>query len=65
MHGAGRDFCGLVGAPAFGTEVSLDMTGMLVLGRTVRGIVEGDSVPGSSSAAARALAARAASRSTA
>lgn len=38
--------CGLIGAPAFGTEVSLDMNTILVAGRTVRGIVEGDSVPG-------------------
>jgi len=37
--------CGLIGAPAFGTEVSLDMNQILVSGRTVRGIVEGDSVP--------------------
>jgi aryl-alcohol dehydrogenase len=37
--------CGLIGAPAFGTEVSLDMNTILVGGRTVRGIVEGDSVP--------------------
>lgn len=37
--------CGLIGAPAFGTEVSLDMNSILVGGRTVRGIVEGDSVP--------------------
>jgi aryl-alcohol dehydrogenase len=38
--------CGLIGAPAFGTEVSLDMNSILVAGRTLRGIVEGDSVPG-------------------
>jgi aryl-alcohol dehydrogenase len=37
--------CGLIGAPAFGTEVSLDVNTILVGGRTVRGIVEGDSVP--------------------
>jgi aryl-alcohol dehydrogenase len=37
--------CGLIGAPAFGTEVSLDMNSILVTGRTIRGIVEGDSVP--------------------
>lgn len=36
---------GLVGAPKFGTEVSLDMNGILTMGRTVRGIVEGDSIP--------------------
>jgi aryl-alcohol dehydrogenase len=38
--------CGLIGAAAFGTEVSLDMNSILVTGRTIRGIVEGDSVPG-------------------
>ena len=37
--------CGLIGAPPFGTEVSLGMNEILTLGRTLRGIVEGDSVP--------------------
>ncbi|MFN2628214.1 MAG: NAD(P)-dependent alcohol dehydrogenase [Gaiellaceae bacterium] len=37
--------CGIVGAPAFGTEVSLDVNTMLIGGRVVRGIVEGESVP--------------------
>jgi aryl-alcohol dehydrogenase len=37
--------CGLIGAPPFGTEVSLDMNEVLALGRTLRGIVEGESVP--------------------
>jgi aryl-alcohol dehydrogenase len=36
--------CGVIGAAALGTEVSLDMT-TLLFGRSVRGIVEGDSVP--------------------
>ena len=36
--------CGLIGAAALGTEVSLDMSALL-FGRSVRGIVEGDSVP--------------------
>ncbi|WP_225625903.1 NAD(P)-dependent alcohol dehydrogenase [Streptomyces werraensis] len=36
--------CGLIGATAIGTEVSLDMS-VLLFGRSVRGIVEGDSVP--------------------
>lgn len=36
--------CGMVGAPAFGSEISLDAWGLL-LGRKVRGICEGDSVP--------------------
>lgn len=39
-----RGVCGLVGAPAMGTEVSFDMNNIL-FGRTVRGIIEGDSVP--------------------
>lgn len=37
--------CGVVGAARLGTEVSLDMNGILIPGKTVRGIVEGDSVP--------------------
>lgn len=37
--------CGIVGAPAFGTEVSLDVNVLLTGGRVVRGIVEGESVP--------------------
>jgi aryl-alcohol dehydrogenase len=37
--------CGLIGAAPLGTEVSLDMNNILIPGRTVRGIVEGDSVP--------------------
>ena len=36
--------CCLVGAPPFGTEVSLDINQVLALGRTVRGIVEGEAV---------------------
>ncbi len=36
---------GVIGAPAMGTEVKLDVNEILVFGRTVRGIVEGDSVP--------------------
>jgi len=39
-----RGVCGIVGAPAFGTEIPVDAWGIL-LGRTVRGIVQGDSVP--------------------
>ena len=35
----------VVGAPAFGTEVSLDVTTVLTGGRVVRGVVEGDSIP--------------------
>ena len=37
--------CCLVGAPPFGTELSLDFNQVLAVGRTVRGIVEGESVP--------------------
>ncbi|MBR0911568.1 NAD(P)-dependent alcohol dehydrogenase [Bradyrhizobium japonicum] len=36
--------CGMIGAPPFGSEISLDAWGLL-LGRKVRGICEGDSVP--------------------
>jgi len=36
--------CGLVGAAAPGTEVTLDMNGIM-FGRTVTGIIEGQSVP--------------------
>jgi aryl-alcohol dehydrogenase len=36
---------GLIGGSEAGSEVSLDMTDLLVGGRTVRGVVEGDSVP--------------------
>lgn len=39
-----RGVCGAVGAAPLGAEVRLDMLG-LMLGRTVRGIIEGDSVP--------------------
>lgn len=37
--------CGIVGAPAIGTEFSLDVNTILVGGRVVRGIIEGESVP--------------------
>jgi aryl-alcohol dehydrogenase len=37
--------CGLVGAPPLGTEASLDINTILIPGKTVRGIVEGDSIP--------------------
>jgi aryl-alcohol dehydrogenase len=36
--------CGVIGAPAFGSEVVLDVNTILTGGRVVRGIVEGDSV---------------------
>ena len=37
--------CGIVGAPALGTEVSLDVNHVMTGGRVVRGIVEGEAVP--------------------
>jgi len=37
--------CGLIGAPPFGAEVALDVNQVLALGRTLKGIVEGESVP--------------------
>jgi aryl-alcohol dehydrogenase len=37
--------CGVMGAPPFGTEVGLDVNELIALGRRVRGIVEGESVP--------------------
>ncbi len=36
--------CGMIGAPAFGSEIGLDTWGLL-LGRKVRGICEGDAIP--------------------
>jgi aryl-alcohol dehydrogenase len=36
--------CGVIGAPPIGTDVALDMNSILV-GRAVRGIVEGESIP--------------------
>jgi aryl-alcohol dehydrogenase len=36
--------CGIIGVAPLGTEFSLDMNGIL-FGRTVRGIIEGDSIP--------------------
>jgi aryl-alcohol dehydrogenase len=40
-----RGVCGIVGAPALGTEASFDVNGVLFAGKTIRGIVEGDSIP--------------------
>ncbi|MFC4913811.1 NAD(P)-dependent alcohol dehydrogenase [Actinomadura gamaensis] len=42
LHSSG--VCGVVGGAAPGTEVALEMSG-LMFGRQVRGIVEGDSIP--------------------
>ena len=40
-----RGMCGLIGAAPLGTEASFDMNDILIPGKTIRGIVEGDSVP--------------------
>jgi aryl-alcohol dehydrogenase len=37
--------CGIVGAPPLSTEASLDMNGVMIPGKTMRGFIEGDSVP--------------------
>ena len=37
--------CGLIGAPPPGTELSLEMSQILGPARTLRGIIEGESVP--------------------
>ncbi len=37
--------CGVIGAPPGGSEVALDVNGLLSTGKIVRGIVEGDSIP--------------------
>jgi aryl-alcohol dehydrogenase len=40
-----RGVCGIVGAPALGTEASFDVNGVMTTGKTILGIIEGDSVP--------------------
>jgi aryl-alcohol dehydrogenase len=42
---APRGCCGIVGAPAPGSTVALDLTHLMSAGRQVRGIVEGDANP--------------------
>jgi aryl-alcohol dehydrogenase len=42
---APRGVCGIVGAPPLGSETTLDLTHLMASGRTVRGIIEGDSTP--------------------
>jgi aryl-alcohol dehydrogenase len=37
--------CGIVGAPALGTEASFDVMFVMSAGRVIRGIVEGESRP--------------------
>ncbi len=36
--------CGVIGAPAFGTMVEFDVNELLANGRTIRGLVEGESI---------------------
>ena len=40
-----RGTCGIVGAPALGSEASFDVNGVMTTGKRIIGIVEGDSVP--------------------
>lgn len=40
-----RGTCGIVGAPALGTEACFDVNGVMTTGKTILGIIEGDSVP--------------------
>ena len=40
-----RGTCGIVGAPPLGTEASYDVNDLLLNGRTITGVVEGDSDP--------------------
>lgn len=40
-----RGVCGIVGAPALGTEASFDVNGVMTTGKRILGIIEGDSVP--------------------
>lgn len=40
-----RGTCGIVGAPALGTEASFDVNGVMTAGKQIIGIIEGDSVP--------------------
>lgn len=41
-----RGTCGIVGAPPFGSDGTFDINGLMVGGKSIRGIVQGDSVPG-------------------
>ena len=41
-----RGTCGIVGAPPLGTEASFDVNTLMIPGRSIRGICEGDSIPG-------------------
>ena len=39
-----RGTCGIVGAPSLGTEGSFDINSLMIPGRSIRGICEGDSL---------------------
>jgi aryl-alcohol dehydrogenase len=39
-----RGTCGILGAPPLGTEVSFDVNSLMIPGRSIRGICEGDSL---------------------
>jgi len=40
-----KGVCGIVGAPALGTEASFDVNGVMTTGKRIIGIIEGDSMP--------------------
>ncbi|KUQ84826.1 MULTISPECIES: NAD(P)-dependent alcohol dehydrogenase [Enterobacter cloacae complex] len=40
-----RGTCAIVGAPAAGTEASFDVNDVMTRGRTIRGVIEGESIP--------------------
>ena len=40
-----RGACGIVGAAPIGTQASFDMGGLMSPGKSIRGIIQGDSVP--------------------
>jgi aryl-alcohol dehydrogenase len=40
-----RGTCGIVGAPALGTEANFDVNGVMTTGKRIIGIIEGDSKP--------------------
>jgi aryl-alcohol dehydrogenase len=42
---AARGTCGIVGAPALGTEACFDVNGVMTTGKRIIGIIEGDSIP--------------------
>ncbi len=45
MRWRSRGTCGIVGAPALGTEASFDVNGVMTTGKRIIGIIEGDSIP--------------------